>query len=139
MKIIIQDKESYIVRFDRGEELVIGLIAFVVQENIGVAHFTAIGAAGELLLSYYSLPTKEYQDHEIKEDMEIAGLVGNVAYMNNKPVIHAHGTFSRPDLSVIGGHVKKLVVSATCEVHLSQLGGHTTRGFDEETGLNLLQ
>ena len=139
MKIIIQDAKNYIVRLDRGEELISSLIEFVLRESIDVAQFTAIGAVGELLLSYYNLPAKEYQDHEVKEDLEIVGLTGNVAYMNSKPVVHAHGTFSRGDLSVIGGHVKRLIVSATCEVHVTQLSGHTTRGFNEETGLNLFQ
>lgn len=139
MKILLQDNSNYIVRFDRGEEVVSGLVKFAQAGGIDAAHFTAIGASGELVLSYYNLEAKIYEDRTLTEDLEITGITGNVASMNSEVIIHTHGTFSRNDLSVVGGHVKKLVVSATCEVHITSLHGQLTRGYDENTGLNLLR
>lgn len=138
MHVILQEKEKYILRFDLEEEVVGGLIEFAQVEKIDAAHFTAIGASGEILLSSYNLESKQYEDRSIQEDLEITGMVGNIALMENKLIIHAHGTFSRKDFSVIGGHVKKLIVSATCEVHLTRLSGKMERVYNEQTGLNLL-
>lgn len=139
MQIILQEKENYIVRFDRGEEVVSGLVQFAQTERLGAAQFTAIGAAREVVLSYYNLDSKQYEDNTITEDLEITGIIGNVAFMEHKPIIHAHGTFSRKNFSVVGGHIKKLVVSATCEVHLAMFNGQVERTYDEQTGLNLLK
>lgn len=135
----MQDGNNLLLRFSKGEEVVAGLIAFALQEKIGAAHYTAIGAAGEVVLSYYNLQDKQYQDTELKENLEIVSVIGNIAHLESKPVVHCHGTFSRQDLSVVGGHIKKLVVSATCEVYLNKLPATIARAFDEETGLNLLQ
>lgn len=138
MRIILQNNQNYIVRFDRGEEVVSGLAKFAQAERIDAAHFTAIGAAGEVVLSYYNLETKTYEDHTLTEDLEITGITGNVASMAGAVIVHAHGTCSRRDLSVVGGHIKKLVVSATCEAHITSFRGQLTRRYDERTGLNLL-
>ena len=65
-------------------------------------------------------------------------MVGNIALMNNEIIVHTHGVFGRQDLSTIGGHIKKLIVSATCEITLTTFEKDFTRSFDEKTGLNLL-
>jgi uncharacterized protein len=41
--------------------------------------------------------------------MEVTTLLGNVKMEGGRPVVHVHGTFSRRDMSVVGGHV----ISAT--------------------------
>jgi predicted DNA-binding protein with PD1-like motif len=138
MKIILQEDNYYLLRFDKGENILDELIDFSTQKNIQAAHFTCIGSSKELILSYYNLKTKEYEDHVIQEDLEVISITGNIAYKDNKPIIHAHGVFSKHDLSTIGGHIKKLVVSATCEVSLTTFSMQITRTFDPDTGLNLL-
>lgn len=138
MKIVLQEKENYIVRFNQGEEVVSGLVGFARAARIDAAHFTAIGACGEVLLSYYNLDLKQYEDRTLQEGLEITGIVGNIACMENKLIVHAHGTFGRNDFSVVGGHIKKLVVSATCEVHVTSFVGKIERAYDKQTGLNLL-
>ncbi len=126
------------MRLKKGDEFITSLKQITQNEHITASHFTAIGACGELTLSYYNLKEKKYEDHLFNEDMEITGIVGNCGWMNDEPIIHAHGTFGRKDLSVIGGHVKNLIVSATCEITLSILPGKIERKFDAETGLNLI-
>lgn len=138
MTCLIQDNIHILLRFDKGENVIEMLLDYVQKENILAAHFTAIGACGEVVLSYYNLEEKKYEDHEFQEDMEITGIIGNIGWMKGKPVLHAHGTFGRKDMSAIGGHVKKLIVSATCEVTLTILPGKFERAYDAETGLNLI-
>lgn len=138
MKIILQHGDRYVLRFDRGEEILGALAEFCRTEQVEAASFTAIGATGDAVISYYNLNEKKYEDHHIKENLEIISLTGNVSLLDSKPMVHAHVTLGDRELKVRGGHAKKLVVSATCEMALRKMKGWIARGKDEETGLNLM-
>jgi predicted DNA-binding protein with PD1-like motif len=138
MKVLSKQSFFQLIRFNKGEEIISSLQAYCEQKSIYAASFQALGAAKQLTLSYYNLSDKRYEDHDIDEEVEILSILGNVATMDKKIIIHAHGVFGKRDLQTIGGHIKKLVVSATCEVSLIPLSGTLIRAFDEETGLNLL-
>ncbi len=139
MKIILKDNRRYVLRFDRGEELIEGLIKFAESEKIETSWFFGIGAISEVMLSHYDLDTKKYSDKEIKEKLEIISLLGNIAKMQDKIIIHAHGSFSNPQMEVRAGHVKKMIVGPTCEIFLIKLGGKIEREFSDEIGLNLMK
>lgn len=139
MNIISQSPTTMLIRFDKNEEVVSGMITFSNEQAITAASFTAIGACKELHIAYYNLDKKTYEDHVFQEDLEITGIIGNIGRMDHTIVIHAHGTFGRKDMSIIGGHIKKLVVSATCEIVIILLEGEIIREYDEDTGLNLIK
>ena len=120
------------------EEVIGGIIAFCKERGIAGAHFSVIGACKELTLAYYDLAEKRYLDHEILEDSEIVSVTGNIGLLNSDIVIHAHGVFGKRNLETVGGHIKKLVVSATGEVALTAFSGAITRAYDPSTGLNLI-
>lgn len=138
MKVLVKQPSFHLLRFDREEELIASLQEYCQKETVPAASFQALGAAGELTLAYYNLTDKVYEDHDVKEDVEILSILGNIATMDEKIIIHAHGVFGKKDLQTIGGHIKKLIVSATCEVSLTLLPGILLRAYDKETGLNLL-
>lgn len=138
MTIIFQDKNTYILRFDKGENVIKELTSFCNEKDITAGHFTGLGACSSVTLAYYDLITKKYLDKTFPNDMEIVGLTGNIAKLGDETVIHSHGVFSDLDYNPYGGHVKELVVSATCELHLTTLKGTMERSFDKETGLNIL-
>jgi predicted DNA-binding protein with PD1-like motif len=139
MKQVLRDKNYYILRFDKGEEAISGIAEFCSTEKISAGFFRMIGATDDLVLAYYDIEKKNYENHEKKERLEISSVIGNISVMEDKIVIHAHGTFSDKDLKVIGGHIKKLIVSLTCEVMFTKLDGTLERAHDDETGLNLLK
>ena len=139
MEVIIREQGRYLLRFDRGEEVIAALAAFAAQERIPGASFTAIGAAEKVVISFYSGRTKKYEDMLIKDELEISALSGNIAWKENEPVVHAHGVFSDRNMKSFGGHVKKCVVSFTCEVALSVFSKKIERMYDKTTGLNLLR
>lgn len=138
MKVVAKEGGRYLLRFDRGEEVIVGLGLLAAQERIAGASFAALGAAGKVVLSFYNGRTRKYEDMVIKDELEIASLSGNIAWKGNEPIVHAHGVFSDRHLKTFGGHVKKCVTSFTCEVAVSVFGKKIERQFDEKTGLNLL-
>lgn len=139
MKIIQEENSTFVLRFDAGEDVISGVEDFCAVRGITGGHFSAIGASQEAVLSYYNLDTKQYEDFPIAERLEITGVSGNVAVRDGVVAVHAHGTFSNRDFSVVGGHVKRLVISATGEVILHRLVGVLTRAYDDVTGLYLME
>jgi len=139
MEVIIREQGRYLLRFDRGEEVIAALAACAANERMGGAAFSAIGAAEKVVISFYSGRTKKYEDMLIKDELEISALSGNIAWKENEPVVHAHGVFSDRNMKSFGGHVKKCVVSFTCEVALSVFSKKIERMYDKTTGLNLLR
>ena len=63
---------------------------------------------------------------------------GNVAWSENKPIVHAHGIFSDEFYQTFGGHIAKLIISVTGEAIIDWLPVKITKKYDEETGLKLL-
>ncbi len=139
MKLILQDNQKYVLRFDKDEEVVAGIVGFMKEQVISACAFYAIGACGEVELWYYNSFLKDYRKKSFVEEAEILSLTGNGGVKDGEPILHAHGMFGRNDFSTFGGHVAKLVVSATCEVFLIKMEGALTRSLNQELNLNLLQ
>lgn len=138
MHLIGNDAERHVFNLVRGEELLATLLAWCEQEGVKGATLTGLGAADSLDIAYYNLATREYERHRIEEEVEILSLVGNLALLEGKRVLHIHGTFGRRDLSTFGGHLFALRVSGACEIHLTTFPEAFSRAHDEATGLNLL-
>ncbi len=134
------DGFNYVVRLEKGEQLIASLEELVAKEQISGAWLSGLGAALWVELGYYDLENKEYIWKRIDETLEITGLTGNVAWSDGKPALHIHGSFSDKSMNGYGGHVKELSVGGTCEVFLHMLQGNEKlqRKQDKDTGLNLL-
>ncbi|MBI2637625.1 MAG: DNA-binding protein, partial [Candidatus Sungbacteria bacterium] len=130
MKIIVHENNKYVLRFDRGEEVISSLQVFCGNESIKAGVFSGIGAVGEAVLSWYDHERKELLDKTLNADLEVTGLTGNVSLMNNNINIHAHGSFSDSEMLGYGGHVKKMIVSGTCEIVLEKFESVMARNKD---------
>ena len=132
------DTTSHLLVLKKGEELIKTLDAFAIENNLDGGWVNIIGGARSVTLGYYNPETREYQWQTFNEPLEIIGLQGNLAYIDGKPFWHIHGTFSRADYSVIGGHIKDCLIGLTGEVSLTLHATKLTRIFDDETGLKLI-
>jgi uncharacterized protein len=143
MKLILQDKNTYVIKASVGEEVIGGLQEFCKEQNIEAGKFFAVGAAKELRLGWYDVDIKEYIWKDFTEKLEIISLLGNIAVRQlaeeDEVIAHAHGSFSNRHMQLVGGHVAKLVVGAACEIVLEKLAGRIEKAYDEQTGLNLMQ
>jgi predicted DNA-binding protein with PD1-like motif len=138
MKIVLKDGRRYVLRLDKGEELMTVLPNFLSQEQIAAATFYALGTAGKVELGFFNPFLKDYRKKPFIENLEIVSLVGNCGTMSGKPAIHAHGSFARTDFSVMGGHVFSIETLATIEIFLIKLDGELKRVNNPEFNLNLL-
>lgn len=131
--------EDIVARLEVGEEVIASLSDIAEREGVTFASVSGIGAADDIAVSVYDVKAKKYFDNEFREPMEITSLLGTVSEKDGAPYIHIHATAGRADGTVIGGHLKRAVISATCELVLHTVYGRVPRFYDERTGLNLME
>ena len=134
-----RDRNDYVIRFDRGEDIIVKLAKFAELEDIQLAEVSAIGATNNLTVGVYDLENKEYKSNDYSGDFEIASLNGNLTTKDGKPYLHLHGVFSNSDGLVVAGHVNKAVISVTCEMFVRVVEGKMDRALDSEIGINLMK
>lgn len=130
-------ENAYVIRMDRGEEVMATLTALCEQEGIRLASVEAIGAVDRAVVGLYDVDKKVFHRKEFQEPMELTSLLGTVTEKNGKPYLHLHATLCDANMQTRGGHVNELHISATCEMVLRLLPGSVGRRPDEATGLNL--
>ena len=138
MKTVLQEGSSAVLKFDKGEEVVAVLTAFLKQQQIGGCFFTGLGAANLVELGYYDIQSRAYVKKTVSEDLEIVAFSGNGSIKDGEHLVHAHGCFGKTDLSTISGHVFKMLVSITFELVLTKFTSPLRREFNQDIGLNLL-
>jgi uncharacterized protein len=133
------DGFNWLVRFERGELLVEGLTQLVRHEKVQGAWVVGLGAAEWAELGFYDLDKQEYHWKRFDQLMEITSIQGNIAWEDEEPVLHLHGTFADKSMQALGGHIKELQVGGTCEVLLHRwYADRLTRRQDPDTKLKLL-
>jgi hypothetical protein len=129
--------KHWIIRIDKGEEIVTVLERFCREHDIRLGTVSGIGATDRAVIGLFRTRTKEYVRKELVGDHEITSLTGNISRMNNGVYLHLHVNLSDANHLTYGGHLNSAVVSATCEVVVRGLEGEMEREFSEEIGLNL--
>ena len=129
---------DFVVRIDRGEEVLISLKNFILKEKIKLASITGIGAADEVTVGLYDVASKKYYSTSFHKDLEITALTGNITAKDGEPYIHLHVSLSDIEGKAYGGHLNKAVIGGTCELFIHTLDGTAERMFDNETGLNII-
>ena len=131
--------DTYVVRIDRGEEILASLTALCRKEDIRLASVDALGAVDHAIVSVYDVPTKTFFRKEFNEAMEISNLCGTVSRKDGEVYIHLHATLCDTNLAAHGGHANELRVSATCEMVVRTIPGKVSRQLNENIGLNLFK
>jgi uncharacterized protein len=86
-KQIDRQPRSYALIFDRGDELAKGLKDFATEQHLADASFKAIGALASVRLGWFNPETKKYQTCvDLKEQLELLSMIGDVAQHDGKPV-----------------------------------------------------
>ena len=122
---------TYMVRIDRGEDIMVQLKELCEKESVRLGRVEAIGAADRAVIGVYDLEKKEYSTEEISEFMEITGLNGSITAMGGEPYIHLHAALADQQHHLHGGHVIEMQVGATCEMFITAPDGEVNRRRDE--------
>ena len=127
------------LRFESGERVAPTLVAWLTAEGIGYAAMTGLGAVKSATVSYWNAESQQYETHELREQMEVVSLVGNVTLKEEQPFTHIHVTLGRRDLSIVGGHFNDAIVHPNLEIWLSPEAEPVHRVLDEACGLYVMQ
>ncbi|MBU6389081.1 DNA-binding protein [Patescibacteria group bacterium] len=132
------DRQTYILRFAKGENLLAGLLDFVDQNHITTADVSGIGALLEAKIGYYDLDARQYRFQTFTRPMEVLSLKGNISMLDGQLSAHLHVTLGDDQYRAIGGHLAEATVGGTIELFLTAYPVVINRKKDAETGLNLL-
>ncbi len=125
-------------RLDRGEEIIETLMKLCKDEEIRLGMINAIGATDDAVIGLFDTKEKTYYKSELKGDMEIAPLSGNVSTMDGDTYLHLHINLGDSSNKAFAGHLNSAIVSATLEGSIDIIDGKIDRKKDEEIGLNLI-
>ncbi len=131
--------DSYVVRLNRGEEVITSLKELCDKENIKLAEITGLGASNLVEIGVFNVNTKEYNTKVFKGMFEITSLVGNATRKDGDVYLHIHINFGDENGTVMGGHLVRSTISATSEIIVRKINGEVGRKLSEEIGLNLLE
>jgi uncharacterized protein len=135
----LDGQRVFVVVFQTGEEVMRGLNAFVKSQNIVAAQLTAIGALSEAMLAYFDWEKKDYQSIPVREQVEVASLIGDVASApSGEPSLHVHVVLGRRDGTALAGHLTRAHVRPTLEVIVNESPTHLRKVHDPESGLALI-
>lgn len=132
-------KDKYIIRLEKGEEIIKSLTELCEKEDIKLGRVTGIGATNKAKIGLFDVENKEYHSTELKGDMEITNLSGNITRKGEEVYLHLHITLCDENNRALGGHLNFAFISATCELIVDVIEGYVDREFNEEVGLNILK
>lgn len=130
---------SYIIRLQKGEEIIETLRNFAMKYGVTAGAIRGIGATDDCVIGYYDSEAKVYREKHIQEGMEILNLQGNVSMGETMPILHIHIILGDSEYNVTGGHLISANVSVTCEVVMEAMDTIVHREYDEETQLKLMK
>jgi hypothetical protein len=129
---------DHLLVFDIGDDFLARLTEFANTNRIEGASFFAIGAFQQATVAYWNWDTKEYENIDVNEQVEVLSLSGSIARSDAEVKIHAHTVLGLRDGSTVGGHLLRATVRPTLELFLADHGARLTRRRDKTTGLWLL-
>ncbi|WP_395681032.1 PPC domain-containing DNA-binding protein [Inquilinus sp.] len=130
----------FAVILETGEAVMESLQRFAEAERLTAAQITGIGAFSEAGLRYFDWERKEYLPIPVKEQVEVASLLGDVAVSpDGKPALHVHLVLGRRDGTALAGHLAEARVRPTLELIVTESPAHLQKALDPESGLALIR
>ena len=131
--------DTLIVRIDRGEEIIEKVREVAEKEHIRLASVEALGATDDFTVGVYDVDSKHYDSKTFTGPHEIVSLTGTITEKDGAFYQHLHMSAGNRDCAVVGGHLNRAVVSATCEMVIRVIDGAVDRSPDPAIGINLIR
>ena len=131
--------DTLVIRFDPDEEIIENLRAIAEKEQIKVASVEALGAINDFTVGVFDTVEKKYYSNRFQGAYEIVSLTGTITTKDGAFYQHLHMSAGENSGAVVGGHLSRAVVSATCEMIVRVIDGRVERVLDPDIGLNLFR
>ncbi len=131
-------KDYFVLRLEKGEEIINALKQATHNNKIRGAFFFGLGVGKDLVLGYYNAHSKSYMKKAFQGEYEFTSLSGDITRLKNEIVVHCHVTITDSEFHAFGGHLFQGIVPATCEIIIFSLSKPLKRKKDRVTGLALL-
>jgi predicted DNA-binding protein with PD1-like motif len=132
-------KRVIVGKVEPNEDLIEAIIKMVQNHNVQSGLINCIGALKKFTIGYFNIDTKIYERKTFVENIELVSCIGNIAFMDNEPIIHLHISIGNREYSVMGGHLfQPAIVSITGEVYIFEIDQKLYRESDLKFNLSLL-
>ena len=136
----VAGQRTFAVVLETGDEVMQTLQHFVKGEHVTAAQLTGIGAFSDAVLAYFDWEQKEYRKIPVREQVEVASLIGDVALSpSGEPALHVHLVLGKRDGTALAGHLAEAHVRPTLELIVTEQPVHLQKVHDPETGLALIR
>jgi uncharacterized protein len=136
-----QGTRTFAVALDTGDRVMESIVRFAAENGLAASEFTAIGAWAWAKLACFDPESRSYVDIPVDEQVELVSLNGRITRPEGDqgdPHLHVHCVLSRPDGSVIAGHLMEAEVRPTLEVFITDSPTELHRRIDPGSGLPVL-
>lgn len=131
---------KWILRLDRGEEIISTIKNFAKDKNIKCAFISGIGAADKLKLGVFDIKKKAYNLRDFSGDFEITSLIGNITTLEEDDLyVHLHATIADVECNAHAGHVKSAYISITAEILIDEMETEIGRDKDPDLKINIFK
>jgi uncharacterized protein len=132
-------KRTFAVILQKGDEAMRCMQDFAINERLGGAQITGIGAFSSAQLAFFDWETRKYQAIPVGEQVEVASLNGDIAVgPDGRPSVHVHAVLGRRDGTALAGHLQEGHVRPTLEITITESPTHLCKVKDAESGLALI-
>lgn len=131
--------DGFIVRLERGEELISALAGLMEEHDIGSGSVTGLGAVDHARLGCYRVEKQDYVDKVVEGDLEVVGLTGTMSWYDGSPFPHVHLMLTDEVFGATGGHCFEARVSATLELVVRAREERIERRLEPGIGLHLME
>lgn len=128
---------DYILRIDKGTEMVETIKKFCTEQNITLGTIHGIGALESVEVGLYKVDEQKYYSKVFDGAFEMTSLEGNITTMNDEIYLHLHVNFADVCYNTYGGHLTKGIIGATGEIFIHKIEGNINRKKDGVIGLNV--
>ncbi|MCR5060949.1 MAG: DUF296 domain-containing protein [Saccharofermentans sp.] len=131
--------DTYYIRFDRGDEIVSGILDICRNEKIESAVYSGIGGLSKAEIQTFVPEKGEFETDTVEGMLELVSVNGNLVMDREGNYFHhTHSLVAYKEDGkhlVLGGHTKSLTVLYTGEIELRPvIGGAVRRRYNPETG-----
>ncbi len=132
------DDVTYVVVCDPGDEAFDTLTQFARAQDLEAAQITAVGAFSRATVGWFDPATKQYRGIQVDEQCEVLSLIGDVAYGQDGPGVHAHVVLGLSDGTTRGGHLLEGRVYPTLEVVIRESPARLRKVLNPDIGIALI-